>query len=104
MGYYTRYSLLIEEGDDNLIQEFREESEGADRAFDENGETEDETKWYDHEKELKEFSKKHPTTLFCLHGDGEETGDSWDLYVKNGKCQRCKGVMEYPPYDEKELK
>jgi len=103
MGYYTRYGLTVVDGEDNLIQEFREECVMANHAVDENGYTNDETKWYDHEKELKAFSKKHPSALFLLHGEGEEAGDLWDLYVKNGKSQTCKAEIVYPDFDESKL-
>ena len=103
MGYYTRFELTVVTGDDSLVQDFRNECEGAEYAFNEEGYTEDETKWYDHEKDLKEFSKKHPDALFLLHGEGEESGDLWDLYVKNGKAQKCKGEVVYPDYDETKL-
>ena len=104
MGYYTNYSLTIEKGDDAVIQEFTEECEGAEHAIFPDGESNNSTKWYSHQTDLMEFSKKHPDTVFCLYGEGEEAGDLWNLYVKNGKGQRCKAKIDYPLFDEKELK
>lgn len=103
MGYYTRYELDVEEGDDSVIPEFRKEYQEAAFALGEDGEGGDDCKWYSHEKDLREFSKKHPDTVFCLYGKGEE-GDEWNLYIKNGKGHICEAVVTFPPYDEKLLK
>lgn len=59
--------------------------------------------WYNYENEMKELSKKFPEALFKLHGEGEENGDIWDKYFKNGKMQVCKAAMTIPPYDESKL-
>lgn len=62
---------------------------------------EDEIKWYDHEKDMREYSKKHPKVTFILYGVGEEEGDYWKEYHKNGKMVRCNGNMKvtYEPFD-----
>lgn len=103
MGYYTKHEIEIIGGSSDLICELREFSEEAKYALDECGKTEQECKWYSHRKELKEFSLKHPDVLFKLHGEGEENGDVWDEYFKNGKMQVCKARMVMPGFDEKLL-
>ncbi len=100
MGYYTTHSLDLEgAGDefDNIIADLRENNECAEYALDENGDAEESCKWYDSSKDLKEFSKKYPDVLFTLHGEGEEPGDLWNEYFKNGKNQHCAGEITYPP-------
>ena len=84
MGYYTRYDLrvlknILEEADNSaeVIAELRKENESAEFAIDENGEAQDDCKWYDHEEDLKEFSKKYPEVLSELSGIGEEHEDFW---------------------------
>ncbi len=57
-------------------------------------------KWYEHEKEMREFSKKYPEVVFTLHGEGEATDDLWIKYFKNGKMQTSKARIEYDSYDE----
>jgi hypothetical protein len=104
MGYYTRFNLTVSSQEEKIIKELREENEDAEQALDEIGRTNGECKWYDHEKDLKEFSLKHPKVLFTLDGEGKENGDIWKLYVKNGKSQRAKAEMKFPDYDPEKMK
>ena len=100
MGYQTSYSLkaelfiggrkaeLVDDSPlQEVIKELRDTNGNAEYALDIDGETGETCKWYEHEAELKSFSAKHPNVLFTLHGEGEETGDIWDKYFLNGKCQ-----------------
>jgi hypothetical protein len=64
----------------------------------------DSCKWYEHDDHMREISKKYPMAVFVLHGNGEEQGDSWYKYYKNGKMQECKAKITFDPYDENELK
>lgn len=61
-------------------------------------------KWYEHEKDMRWLSLKTPNIVWSLHGEGEETGDLWQKYFKNGKMQVAQARIEYDDYDEKELK
>ena len=99
MGYYTSYELEIQNGSNDLIQELREFSEEAAYAIDENGCTENSTKWYRHENDLRLFSSKHPKVIFKIIGEGEEAGDLWHEYYMDGKMQSCKGVITYPQFN-----
>ena len=96
MGYYTKYELIG--APQELVDELRDNSNEAQYALDESGETRDETKWYEHEDDMKILSRNHPETLFTLEGTGEETGDYWRKYFKNGKVQRAK--MSFSDYNE----
>lgn len=60
-------------------------------------------KWYGHHEEMIELSKQFPETVFCLYGDGEESGDTWYEYYKNGKSQYCPAKITYDEYDENKL-
>lgn len=105
MGYYTSYQLRVLEGGDEseLINEFRKESDGAAYAIDEDGDTNESCKWYDSNQDLINFSKKHPDAIFCLEGEGEESGDVWKLYVKDGHYQECRATMVFPEFDKAKL-
>lgn len=61
----------------------------------------DEAKWYDYDKEMKELSNAFPKVVFELHGDGEESGDSWIAWYKGGKSVRHEA--EIPPLDDDEF-
>ena len=64
----------------------------------------DECKWYEHDEEMLELSKQFPETVFCLYGEGEENGDIWYTYYKNGKKQYCPAKVVFDEYDESKLK
>ena len=61
-------------------------------------------KWYDQEQDMKIFSEKFPTVIFKLQGAGEDMGDLWVKYFKNGKMQKCIAIISYEEYDESKLK
>lgn len=66
-------------------------------------EPDDTAKWHDHDSEMLELSRQFPETVFCLYGEGEESGDLWYTYYKNGKMQHCPVKMEFDEYDEAKL-
>lgn len=61
----------------------------------------DETKWYDHEDDMKAISKALPEFLFELHGEGEEAGDIWTKWFCRGKMQGGKAKVILPALDLK---
>ena len=99
MGYYTRFELEIASGNDYETDYEKEISELADyhNCF------EDEHRWYEHEKDMRTYSERHPNTIFVLSGEGEESGDLWKAYFKNGKMQRCKAKITYDEFDEAQM-
>lgn len=101
MGYQTSYWLSATRNGvyaSDAIKALVEENEDANMAIDEYGDCLDAVKWYDHEKELVEFSNKFPDTLFNLSGVGEENEDIWDLYVQNGQSIRIRAIVYKPKF------
>ena len=116
MGYLTRFSLyigtvnsngdkFIEFGDDEyeIIEEFRHFSDYAEYALQSDGTTDNSAKWYSWKKDLEMFSKKYPNIIFNMNGEGEEPGDIWQAYTKNGKTQVCKVKIEFDPLDIRQI-
>lgn len=108
MGYYTYHSLTVLKTEETealaIIADLRETCEEAKYALDENGSSNESTKWYEHEEHMISFSKKYPNHTFELSGEGEESGDLWKQYYKNGKMQNCNAEITYPKFDETKLK
>jgi len=115
MGYNTRYTLNVEhtkltlvedtlKNDLEIIKDLRNTCEEAKFALNEHGGSYDNTKWYNHEDDLVKFSQKYPSIIFTLSGVGEEPGDVWEKYFKNGKKQIAKATIMIDPFDESKLK
>jgi hypothetical protein len=111
MGYLTRHSLRIldENGEEEsaeistkIIKELIEFYE-LEYALSENGEAGESCKWYSHHQDMLLFSKKFPDVVFELHGEGEETGDLWNEYFKNGKSQIERAKIVIGTYDSSKL-
>lgn len=87
-----------------LINLLRAKYEEAAHALNENGSAEESCKWYEHEENLREFSKGYPEAIFKLKGEGEEAGDLWIKYFKNGKMQLAEAKITFEEYNESKLK
>lgn len=70
MGYYTRYSLTLQDAEPdvsaNIIAELRTEYEEAQWALNEDGTSRDESTWYAFRNDLCTFSRRHPDYFFEL--------------------------------------
>ncbi len=116
MGYCTRYDLDIighnltdfefheyyNRVEEDLLKTL-EEMNILDYAFNTSFESCDEVKWYEHEEDMREISKKFDSLVFILSGEGEDNFDSWRKYFLNGKMQECRARITYDSYDEKKL-
>lgn len=95
MGYYTDYNLTTE--NDEKYTEYQMVSALLDINSDLGDPSNtfsfgeifgwDSLKWYGHEKDLIELSKRFPEVLFTLEGHGEEKEDIWREYYRNGQIQ-----------------
>ncbi|ASR77580.1 hypothetical protein SEA_PARADIDDLES_99 [Streptomyces phage Paradiddles] len=103
MGYYTDFTLSAEgrgpiydkmmkqkdkivfsQGDYDFIL-----GEWLDRGYSQN------LKWYDWEKDMKQLSREWPNVLFILEGDGEETGDLWKAWFRNGEMHKLEAKIVF---------
>lgn len=105
MGYYTYYKCEIQNrkqiSDETWEQALNITIPSYDVPLRSIGENH--IKWYEHEEEMKDISKKFPAAIFKLSGEGENAGDLWIKYFKNGKMQECPGQIIYEEYNEKKL-
>lgn len=62
-----------------------------------------ELKWYGHENDMRDLSKKFPTILMILSGEGEDSGDIWRKYFLNGKMQRASAKITFEDFDERKM-
>lgn len=88
MGYYTNYEY--EEGfDAKAFEELNKISQYNHPCM-------DEVKWYEYGEDMKSLSKLFPDRIFVLSGVGEEQGDEWKDYFKNGAVKTIKPVKTWP--------
>jgi hypothetical protein len=102
MGYYTTYHLDIQgKGIDFDKYEIFEEigiiSRYGEEMFEDGSAYE--IKWYSHEEDMTQISKKYPDLLFILNGNGEENGDIWRKHFKNGKTHFSKAKIVFDDFD-----
>ncbi|MGG3890206.1 hypothetical protein [Metabacillus fastidiosus] len=104
MGYYTEHTLEILGGHYDILEEIVENDPDTFYGIDTNEEPLDSVKWYSHQEDMRKISKQYPDLVFKLSGNGEESGDMWIEYYKNGLMQNCHAKITFDEYDESKLK
>lgn len=97
MGYYTTYDISA---NSSKIQDAIENKSGD--TFYEG--LVSEVKWYSWHQDCLEISKSYADQLIVVEGDGEEQGDQWKAYFKNGKSQVCKAIVTFEKFYQNKLK
>ncbi len=99
MGYYTNYEISCDQGN---IGEYNAaaEIESLSWTFDGGESARGNSKWYDYEPDMEALSRLFPGVLFTLKGEGEESGDIWELRAKGGTIQKRRAEVVIPPFDE----
>ena len=59
--------------------------------------------WSNHEADMRALSRRYPHVLFTLSGAGEEGGDLWRKYFRDGRMQVVHARIEYPEFDPEKL-
>ena len=103
MGYRTDFELTIHEGYVDKDQFINDLNEITTYPWYDDLSLCD-VKWYQHNEDMKKISEKYKNVVFKLHGNGEEGGDIWEAYYKNGKMQFCPGMVTFSQYNESNLK
>lgn len=101
MGYYTQYSLrqLGDRVAGDAFVALISGDESATHALDQNGDTRQPEKWYEHEKTLCAWSAKYPKTAFVLHAEGEDSDGIWDKYFLGGELVHVESFNGLPEID-----
>ena len=60
-----------------------------------------EAKWYDFQTDFSDFAKRHPSILFIVTGDGEESDDLWEARFKGDISERQDFMI--PPFKTLDL-
>lgn len=100
MGYYTNFTLRWEDTLPEptiavIVKKWREQTEGAQVAIDEDGSSEESAKWYDHEADVRRLSRMAEGTLFTLDCLGED-GERWRVVAKDGVSFRIVPKLSWP--------
>jgi hypothetical protein len=87
MGYYTSYTLKADKQEDE-IGSYIESGVRPDLKYifenSYDNEWYGDSRWYEHDAEMCDLSLVFPDVLFTLTGEGEESGDIWRKWYRNG--------------------
>ncbi|CAM0055225.1 hypothetical protein VPHK460_0175 [Vibrio phage K460] len=102
MGYYTDYTVEVENGDpfEEVLDAIKEQSDYS--GWDGN-ELRD-VKWYRYRDDVKYISRRFPDKLIVVSGEGEESGDVWREYFLDGKSHCVKAKFAFEDFDKNKLK
>jgi len=94
MGYYTDFTITTDSNAiiTDLIRTALGEISGHDF---EDGNVN--AKWYDHEDHITQVSRQFPLVLITVDGEGEESGDMWRLYARNGEFEKVEAKVTFAP-------
>lgn len=101
MGYYTDHKLTIEPDDEDLLRQIIDgELTNSELRYALDGET---SKWYEHDTDMRELSRKWPNVIFHLHGEGDSNDDIWTATYSNGLCHHRAAQITIDPFDPDKL-
>ena len=89
---------------DEAIGDYIESFDNMCYAIDRHGDSDNTTKWYDYESDMRSMSQHFKGVLFTLYGEGEEAGDIWKKYFLDGKCQIAEASIVIDDFDPDKLK
>ena len=98
MGYYTTFSLALEEGPREQYQRMLED---IDAIMGDNGMSSFESinvKWYSYDTDIRELSLRYPDITFRVNGDGEDPYDLWQEFWRAGN--RFREQVHFARYEE----
>lgn len=104
MGYYTDFTMSVE-GSGAVYGRLMEEKDRITVSDDYEFKLghflqygQQEVKWYDYDKDMKQLSLRWPNVLFILDGIGED-GKVWRAWYRNGKGAEVEPTFIPPDLD-----
>ena len=95
MGYQTTYTL--ESTSDDNVDLHKQAIADASTFFAHSRKWPEEScSWYLHEDEMRDYSRDHPGVTFVLDGDGEEPGDIWRKWFRDGEMRVWRLEVDRP--------
>lgn len=89
MPMLTAFRLFVENGNiEEVTQAMYDHDQDIGYILKSDGTTKDIAKWYEYQTDMEVVSKQFPNATLILCGVGEEQGDIWREYFRNGKMQR----------------
>lgn len=85
MGYYTNYSIYLEDGPEEEYVKMLKDIDGILGCGDMSAFEAVYAKWYGVEEDMERLSRKYPDITVRIYGDGEESDDLWQTFWHNGK-------------------
>lgn len=55
--------------------------------------------WYSHMEDMVRLSMLFPTITFELEGEGEDQGDHWKAYFKDGLSVKYNAIITFPLFN-----
>lgn len=90
MGYYTNFVItaFTDEGplDYDALRSHFDEDFFYDEFSDDHS-IHTYSKWYDYESDMHDVSTANPDVTYRVYGVGEESGDEWVTFFKNGQME-----------------
>ena len=102
MGYITYFNLEMIGSDEDIANACEDAKTSGNELIAEllDGEYL-EAKWYDFQTDFSDFAKRHPSILFIVTGDGEESDDLWEARFKGDISERQDFMI--PPFKTLDL-
>lgn len=110
MGYETNFNLAVINGDrpsvEDVAKTLNEVMGDPDPDYWKSVLRGDQPcQWYEYTENMVEVSRHYPGVVFSLNGCGEEPGDEWIEYYRDGKFQaERRPEWVPPPFDHLKLR
>ncbi len=105
MGYYTDFTIKANTSQTTFNEAITQLSDISGYTFHSHWNEARllESKWYKHDSDMATLSNNFVDVLFEVCGVGEDEGDLWKSYYKNGKLFTSNGKIVFEDFDESKL-